>query len=51
MNDREREMWVLNDEGLYMRRQNTGLSMRRFLREYREEIDAVIKAALGKEGS
>jgi hypothetical protein len=46
MNDTEREDWVNNDEGLYLWYIGSRLSMRRFLRRYRAEIDAVIRRAL-----
>lgn len=46
MNDREREMWVENDQSLYVFRRQTRLSMRQFIRTYRAEIDSVISAAL-----
>ena len=48
MNDREREMWVLNDEPLYRWFQVTGWSMRRFIREKRKGIDEYLQAT--KEG-
>jgi predicted RNA-binding protein associated with RNAse of E/G family len=44
MNDTEREQWVDNDEGLYDLMRSSGLSKRRFIREWRAEIDAVIAA-------
>lgn len=43
MNDSERESWVMNDMGLYTMWQDTKLSMRKFVREYRIEIDIYIK--------
>jgi hypothetical protein len=49
-NDREREMWVLNDEGLYRWHYSTGLSMRAFLRKFRTEIDYHIDARLNRKG-
>lgn len=47
MNDRDRENWINNDEGLYdwfnsWKRRNTG-GMRGFIKEHREEIDAAIE--------
>jgi hypothetical protein len=42
LNDREREMWVNNDEGLYSWFRSSRLSMREFLRQNRAEIDAAI---------
>lgn len=35
MNNREREMWVISDEGLYRWWRGTRLSMTKFLKEYR----------------
>lgn len=46
-NDSERIEWVLNDEGLYRWQRRSRLSMTRFVREYREEIDSVIDAVMG----
>lgn len=42
MNDSEREDWINNDEGLYNWQRSSGMSMRKFIRENREEIDRVI---------
>lgn len=45
MNDREREMWVRNDEGLYhwwKREMGGEKNICRFIRENREELDKVI---------
>jgi hypothetical protein len=46
LNDREREMWVQNDEGLYNWWKQSRLSMRAFLRENRAELDAAILRVL-----
>ena len=46
MNDNERELWTNNDEGLYAMWQASKLSMRRFLRMHRVEIDNYIKQKL-----
>lgn len=46
MNDTERELWVINDEGLYNWWRSSGVGKRRFLREYRAEIDAAINRML-----
>ncbi len=46
MNDSEREQWVDNDEGLYLWRMGSGLSMREFIRQYRVELDEAIDKAL-----
>lgn len=48
-NDKERELWVLNDEGLYNSWQRKRISMRKFLRVYRSSIDAYIDKALNTE--
>lgn len=42
MNDTERERWVLNDEFLYNRWKRSRLSMRKFVRTEREDIDSYI---------
>jgi len=49
LNDEERRLWVLNDEGLYNWWQSSRLSMRRFIRENRSELDKFIRSAV--EGS
>lgn len=48
MNDREREIWVLNDEGLYNWWRRSRLSMRAFIRANRAELDSIITAALNR---
>jgi hypothetical protein len=42
MNDRMREQWVDNDEGLYVWWQASRLGKRMFIRQYRRAIDVVI---------
>lgn len=49
MNDRERERWVRNDEGLHNYWESTRLSMTRFLCENRAELDRAIENALSQE--
>ena len=49
MNDSEREMWVLNDEGLYNDQRHSRLSMTAYIRGNRAELDAYIKRVLDKE--
>jgi hypothetical protein len=49
LNDKTRSEWVDNDEGLYHWRRSTGLSMRAFIRENREELDACILRVLNGE--
>jgi hypothetical protein len=44
INDEERRQWIENDEGLYLWKRSSKLSMREFIRENREAIDAVINA-------
>ena len=48
MNDREREMWIDNDEGLYLWWRGSRQSKRAFLRENRADLDAAINRALGR---
>lgn len=48
LNDAEREMWVLNDEGLYRRQRSSRQGMREFIRKHRAEIDEVIRSVLDK---
>ena len=47
MNDEERRLWVLNDEGLYRWWKDTGLALPRFIRENREVITEAVDRALG----
>ena len=46
MNDREREMWVNNDESLYNWWRPSRQSMRAFIRENRAELTECINRAL-----
>jgi hypothetical protein len=48
LNDTEREQWVSNDEGLYNWWRSSRQSMRAFIRANREELDALILAALNR---
>lgn len=48
MNDRDRELWVLNDEGLYLWWKSTRLPIRRLIRENRQELTDCINRALGR---
>ena len=41
-NNRERQLWIDNDEGLYMAWKSSRLNKERFIKENREEIDTVI---------
>jgi hypothetical protein len=49
MNDRERQMWVDNDEGLYDMWKRSGLSQRQFIRENRATLDSAINSVLNQE--
>ena len=53
MNNRERELWIANDEGLYLWQRRSKQSMRAFIRENREELDRYINKVLNRkpEGS
>lgn len=42
MNNEERRLWILNDEGLYNLYQRSGLSMRMFIKTWKDTIDDVI---------
>lgn len=46
MNDKEREQWIQNDEGLYNWWRSSRLSMREFIRQNRAELTAAISKAL-----
>ena len=43
-NDNDREQFVDNDEGFYDWRRRSGLSMRKFIRQHRKEIDEAMGA-------
>jgi hypothetical protein len=43
MNDRERENWIDNDEGLYRMWRSSHSAKRKFIRSNRSVIDAVIE--------
>jgi hypothetical protein len=42
LNDKDREQWIMNDEGLYNWFRSSRLSMRNFIRQNREELDECI---------
>lgn len=44
INNEEREMWVMNDEGLYIWWTSSKMSIGRFIRKYRKEIDQHIRS-------
>jgi hypothetical protein len=45
MNNSERELWIMNDEVLYLAWRSTGLSIAKYMKQYRENIDKYIKTA------
>jgi hypothetical protein len=47
-NDRERELWVDNDEGLYNWWRHSRMSKTKFIRENREELDRLINEIVNK---
>jgi len=48
MNNEERRLWILNDEGLYSWWISSRLTMNNFIRGNKEEIDTAIKRASWK---
>lgn len=46
LNDEERRLWILNDEGLYNWWKSSHKSVRSFIRENRAELTEVIMKAL-----
>ena len=49
MNDEERRLWVLNDEGLYNWYRSSRLSVQKFIKENRKEITEAINRVLNRE--
>lgn len=47
INDRERRMWVENDEPLYRWWQSTGIGLYRFMNENRGELTRIILTRMG----
>ena len=43
LNDKERTLWVENDESLYRWWKSTDMTLRRFVRKHRADIDLHIK--------
>ena len=43
MNNRERELWIMNDEGLYNWFKSSRLSLHNFIKEFRNQIDGIIE--------
>ena len=48
LNDKDREQWIANDEGLYNWQRSSRQSMRNFIRENRAELDKAIHSRLDK---
>lgn len=46
LNDDDREMYIMNVESWYLAKESSHLSMRAFLKKYREEIDAEYLAVM-----
>ena len=46
MNNNERTLWINNDEGLYLWKNSSKLSMTKFIQENKIEIDACINRSL-----
>ena len=46
LNDEDRRLWILNDEGLYNLQRTSGQSMKRWIRENRVFVDEVITNVL-----
>jgi metal-dependent hydrolase (beta-lactamase superfamily II) len=52
MNNEERRLWVLNDEGLYNMQQRSHKSVEEFVKDSRQVIDEVIENVIsGKKRS
>lgn len=49
MNDKERELWVLNDEGLYLWWKSSRGGLKAWVREHREELTRIIDLILNGE--
>lgn len=49
MNDSERRLWVLNDQGLYSWWRNTRQGITTFIRENRKEITEAINRRLARQ--
>jgi len=46
MNNKEREMWVLNDEGLYNWWKASKMSMTKFIKENKDDLDQILDKAI-----
>jgi len=42
INNEERRLWILNDEGLYNWQRESRQSLKEFIKTHKEEIDEVI---------
>lgn len=49
MNDDQRRIWILNDEGLYNWYRESRLSMKQFIKENRVEIDKAVSPIVSGE--
>jgi hypothetical protein len=49
MNDRERTLWVQNDEGLYRWWRSERKPLAKFIKDNREQLDAIINKAINQE--
>ena len=47
-NDEERRLWVLNDEGLYSWWKQSRQPLKKFIKDYRKELDDCIERSLSK---
>jgi aspartate/tyrosine/aromatic aminotransferase len=48
MDDKERRMWVMNDEELYSWWHSERKSMSNFIKEHRQELTNIINKKLGR---
>jgi len=50
MNDQERRLWVLNDEGLYnwFQSERYRYTILQFIQQYRSELTAIINEYMGR---
>ena len=48
MNDKERAMWIDNDEYLYDMKRHSGYSMKAFIKLNRQKIDEIINHRNGR---
>jgi aspartate/tyrosine/aromatic aminotransferase len=48
MDDKERQMWVMNDEGLYRWWKSERKGISDFIKEHRQELTDIINKKLGR---